>query len=136
VVYAASIRSCRSCPLRKPRQWQGGTTKKSRQESRLLHPLAVGVAPLLWWDWSRRQHRHACMQLVRAQHIEVRRAPGPPSRNPLTPSILSRAQRAHTRLSWDERLARALRASAEGPVSIKLFGVPDQFADFLGLQTA
>jgi hypothetical protein len=28
VVYAASIRSCRPCPLRKPRQWQGRATKK------------------------------------------------------------------------------------------------------------
>jgi hypothetical protein len=46
VVYGASIRSCRPCPLRKPRQWNGGATAKPRQVSVLLHPLRVGSAPL------------------------------------------------------------------------------------------
>jgi hypothetical protein len=57
VVYAASIRSCRPCPLRDQCQWQGRATKKPRQVSVLLHPLIVGSAPLLWKDWSRRLHR-------------------------------------------------------------------------------
>jgi Transposase DDE domain len=46
VVYAASIRKCRPCPLREQCQWQGGATKKPRQVSILLHPLVVGPAPL------------------------------------------------------------------------------------------
>jgi hypothetical protein len=46
VVYAASIRSCRPCPLREQCQWQGKATTKPRQVSVLLHPLAVGSAPL------------------------------------------------------------------------------------------
>jgi len=46
VVYAASIRSCRPCPLREQCQWQGSTTAKPRQVSVLLHPLVVGSAPL------------------------------------------------------------------------------------------
>ena len=46
VVYAASLRSCRPCPQREQCQWQGSTTKKPRQGSRLLHPLAVGPAPV------------------------------------------------------------------------------------------
>ena len=37
---------CRPCELREQCQWNGSTTKKPRQESRLLHPLAVGPAPL------------------------------------------------------------------------------------------
>jgi hypothetical protein len=78
------------------------------------------------------------MQLVRDQHIEVRNAsvlPGQSSPPPL-PAILSRAQRAHFRLSWTERLTRNARVPVEGQVSIKLFGVPDTFAEFLGLRTA
>src|SRR5437667_6171165 len=67
VVYAASIRSCRPCPLREQCQWQGGATKKPRQVSVLLHPLVVGNEPLLWYDWSRRHHRRVCMQLLRHQ---------------------------------------------------------------------
>src|SRR5947209_6708452 len=54
VVYAASMRSCRPCPLRDQCQWNGSTTAKPRQVSVLLHPLVVGSAPLLWSDWSRR----------------------------------------------------------------------------------
>lgn len=50
--------------------------------------------------------------------------------------ILSRAQRAHSRLSWAERLARNARDSTAGQVTIKLFGVPETFAIFLGLPTA
>jgi hypothetical protein len=136
VVYAASIRSCRPCPLREQCQWQGSATAKPRQVSVLLHPLVVGPAPLLWRDWSRREHRRACMQLVRAQHIEVRNASDPPSQSRSTPAILSRAQRAHFRLSWTERLTRNARAPGKGQVSIELFGVPDHFAHFLGLRTA
>src|SRR6266567_305818 len=46
VVYAASIRSCRPCPLRDQCQWNGGATAKPRQVSVPLHPLQVGSAPL------------------------------------------------------------------------------------------
>ena len=43
-------------------------------------------------------------------------------------ALLSRAQRAHTRLSWAERLARNARRSGAGQIRIKLFSVPDDFA--------
>ena len=46
VVYGASIRSCRPCPLREQCQWNGGATAKPRQVSVLLHPVVVGSAPL------------------------------------------------------------------------------------------
>jgi hypothetical protein len=46
VVYGASIRSCRPCPLRQQCQWNGSATVKPRQVSVLLHPLRVGSAPL------------------------------------------------------------------------------------------
>ena len=136
VVYAASIRSCRPCPLREQCQWNGGATAKPRQVSVLLHPVAVGSAPILWYDWSRREQRRACRQLVRDQHIEVRQTSDPPSQGSPAPPpvILSRAQRAHFRLLWAERLTRNAYVPANGQVSIKLCGVPDQFADFLGLR--
>jgi hypothetical protein len=135
VVYGASIRSCRPCSLREQCQWQGSATKKPRQVSVLLHPLPVGSAPLLWRDWSRRVHRRACMRLVRQQRIEVGLSP-PVASPPTTDVILSRAQRAHARLSWIERLARNARPETAGPVTIRLFGVPAAFATSLGLATA
>jgi hypothetical protein len=132
VVYAASIRSCRPCPLREQCQWNGHATAKPRQVSILLHPLAVGTASLLWRDWNRREHRRACMQLVRHQRIEVSMPPVVALPNTAN-ALLSRAQRAHTRLSWAERLARNARRSGAGQVTIKLFSVPEDFALLLGL---
>src|SRR6266446_6610759 len=133
VVYAASIRSCRPCPLREQCQWQGSVTKKPRQVSILLHPLAVGSAPILWKDWSRRQHRRACMQLLRHQRVEVRVELGLAATPTLPPAPLSRAQRAHYRLTFQERLARNARVSTAGQVTIRLCGVPEAFAASLAL---
>jgi hypothetical protein len=135
-VYAASIRSCRPCPLREQCQWNGGATKKPRQVSVLLHPLAVGSLPLLWRDWSRRVHRRACMQFLRHQRVTVEVEPPSSVSLVVTPALLSRAERAHARLSWAERLARNARSRAAGQVSIRLFGVPANFATSLGLATA
>jgi hypothetical protein len=136
VVYAASIRSCHPCPLREQCQWQGNDTKKPRQVSVLLHPLVVGSAPLLWRDWNRRLHRRACMQLLRDQCLEVQMEPALSAASALSPSPLSRAQRAHYRLALTERLARNARAPTAGQVTIKLFGVPTTFATSLDLATA
>ena len=135
VVYGASVRSCRPCPLRDQCQWHGSATAKPRQVSVLLHPLVVGSAPLLWRDWSRREHRRACMQLVRHQHIEVSLPPPAAASPGQADVILSRAQRAHSRLSWAERLARNARVPTASRVTIRLFGVPEAFATSLGLAT-
>ena len=133
VVYAASIRSCRPCPLREQCQWNGSATAKPRQVSVLLHPLVVGSAPLLWRDWSRRQQRRACIQLLRHQCVTVEIEPRTTTLPTVTPAPLSRAQRAHYRLIWAERLARNARPETSGSVTIKLCGVPQTFARRLGL---
>ena len=138
LVYAARIADCRGCPERLRCQWHGAQTTKPRRMSVLLHPLQVGTAPLLWKDWSRRAHRHACMQLVRNQRVEVtlpQAEASQPNPDP-KPEFPSRAQRAHFRLSWQERLARNVRAPTAGRPTLQLCDVPDAFADFLGLRTA
>ncbi len=131
VVYGASIRSCRPCPLREQCQWNGSATAKPRQVSVLLHPLVVGEAPLLWRDWSRREHRRACIQLLRHQQVMVQ-VEAKPTTLAIRSTPLSRAERAHARLSWEKRLARNAHPPGKGQVTIKLCGVPDQFAGFLG----
>jgi len=136
VVYAASIRSCRPCALREQCQWNGSATKKPRQVSVLLHPVVVGSQPILWKDWSRRQHRRACMQLLRHQRVEVRIEQGLSSAPTLPPAPLSRAQRAHYRLTFQERLVRNARVSTAEQVTIRLCGVPADFATSLGLAIA
>jgi len=76
------------------------------------------------------------MQLVRHQRIEVS-LPPPAAASPRKAEvILSRAQRAHARLSWAERFARNARVLTASRVTIRLFGVPEGFAISLGLATA
>jgi hypothetical protein len=76
------------------------------------------------------------MQLVRHQRIEVSMPPSPAPSSRKADVLLSRSQRAHFRLSWTERLARNARAPTTRPVTIKLFGVPEDFATSLGLARA
>lgn len=135
VVSSASIRACRPCPLREQCQWNGSATAKPRQVSILLHPLPVGVSPLLWRDWPRRHQRHACLHLHR-QHLEIQMEPALPRMVASSPPTISRAQRAHSRLSWDERLARNARREAAGQITLTLFGIPGRLTTFLGLASA
>lgn len=136
VLYAAKIRDCRGCQLREQCQWHWRATQKPRRVSLLWHPRDVGSAPVRWKDWSRRQHRRAAMQLLRHQRVEVHVEQAHASSPDNAPSSLSRAQRAHYRLSFQERLARNTRAPTAGQVTIRLFGVPEAFATFLDLPTA
>ena len=125
VVYAASIRSCRPCPLREQCQWNGKATAKPRQVSVLLHPLEISGSPLLWRDWSRREHRRASIQLLHSQRVEIQSAPQTEV-EPVS-SILSRAERAHYRLTFPERLARNARAPTASSPTIKQIARPRRF---------
>jgi hypothetical protein len=147
VVYAARIAHCRRCALRQECQGYGTATKRPRRVSAVLRPESsttssspsppplLAAHPILWGDWPRRSHRREWMKLLRSQRVDVRLAetssPAPPP--PTCP--LSRAERAHQRLSWTERLARNAAAAAAPSVSITLFGIPDAFAEALGLTT-
>ncbi len=91
---------------------------------------------MLWRDWSRRQHRRACMQLLRRQRVEVQTEQATPPAASSKEVILSRAQRAHYRLSEAERLARNARAPTASRPRITLFGETFAFATWLGLATA
>jgi len=136
VLFCAKIRDCRGCHLREQCQWHGTTTTKPRRVSLLLHPLGIGTAPILWKDWSRRHSRRAAMQLCRSQRVEVQVEQADQTAPATSPATLSRAQRAHYRLSWDERLARNARPPEASRVKIKLFGIPAVLAASLGLATA
>jgi len=136
VVYGASIRSCRPCPLREQCQWQGSATAKPRQVSvRLASPQSWGGSPAASHDRGRRQHRRACVLLLHGQRVDVH-LEQTLQIQPETPApLFSRALRAHYRLSWAERLARNARGRSAPGVAITLFGVPGGFAAFLGLST-
>jgi len=146
VLYAARIADCRPCPLRTLCQEHGTSTKKPRRVSAVLHPLPQPVPeehpppylsaphPILWGDWSRCQPRRAWIQWQRS-HLVTVEAPSVSS-PPSTPSPFSRAQRAHWRLSWQQRLARNARPKSAPPVEITVYGLSPVFAQALGLRVA
>jgi hypothetical protein len=72
------------------------------------------------------------MQLVRHQRIEVSLPPSVAASPRIAEVILTRSQRAHTRLAWTERLARNARPDHAGRVTIRLFGIPEGFITSLG----
>jgi hypothetical protein len=148
VVYAARIGHCRPCPRREECQGYGTATKKPRRVSAVLWPLDTtekAIAspppppashPLVWGDWPRCFHRRAVVKLLRHQRIDVELAETAPPAQSQPTRLISRAKRAHWRLSWAERLARNARRSAAPEVSVRLFGIPDAFATSLGLRIA
>lgn len=116
----------------------GGECHEETEAGKRVAPSSPGWsrAAAASRDWSRREHRRACMQLVRHQRIEVSMPPPAAASPRKADVILSRAQRAHFRLSWAERLARNARVPTASQVTIKLFGVPEGFAASLGLAIA
>ncbi len=136
VLYAARIGHCRSCLLRKRCQ-ESATTLKARRVSAVYWPVSSHASisdesppapegsslspiphPVLWGDWQRRSHRREVVKLLRHQHVDVRLAETAlPAQSPPV-RLLSRAKRAHWRLSWAERLARNARPKAAPGVAI------------------
>jgi len=134
--------------MREECQGYGATTKKPRRVSAVLWPLdktekAIAPSlslsashPILWGDWQRCFHRREVVKLLRYQRVDVElAATAPPAQSPPV-RLFSRAERAHWRLSWAERLARNARPKTAPDISIKLFGIPDTFATSLGLRIA
>jgi len=154
VLYAARIGHCRSCPLREQCQ-EKASTIKARRVSAVYWPISSYSSvssgssptpeeasspsaphPVLWGDWQRRFHRREVVKLLRHQRVDVEFAEtAPPAQSPPT-QLISRARRAHWRLSWVERLACNARPKTAPEVSIRLFGIPDAFAASVGLRIA
>jgi hypothetical protein len=149
ILYAARIGHCRSCPLRTQCQ-ESSTTLKPRRVSAVLWPLNTSrsdsspppgsapapppSAPALWRDWPRCGIRRTWLKVVRSQTICLE------SSSPLslslaqasTEKILTRAERAHWRLSWEQRLARNARSSGAPRLVVTLHGLPATFASSFG----
>lgn len=136
IVYEARIADCRACEQRPQCQWHGHQAQHPRRVSVLLHPRWGGSAALLWRDWPRREQRRACIQVVRHQQITVVVPAAPHTQSRESPVVLSRAQRAHSRPSWEQRLARNASVPAAPPPTLTLHGLPDHFAVFLGVKAA
>jgi hypothetical protein len=149
LLYAARIGHCHACPLRVQCQ-ESSTTLKPRRVSAVLWPLSSSrtdsslppdpastpraSAPVLWRDWPRCSIRRTWLKVVRSQTVclESSVPHSPPRGNTPTEKILTRAERAHWRLSWDQRLARNARPADAPRLIVTLHGLPATFASTFG----
>ena len=149
VLYAARIGHCRSCLLRAQCQ-ESSTTLKPRRVSAVLWPLDASrpdasppqgkappelpLAPVLWRDWPRCGIRRAWLKVIRSQTVQVESSISPdpsPALMQISPP-LTRAKRAHWRLSWEERFARKARPCDAPRLVVTLHGLPATFARSFG----
>ena len=149
ILYAARISHCRSCPLRSQCQ-ESSTTLKPRRVSAVLWPLSSAhadsspppdptsahppSAPVLWRDWPRCSTRRTWLKVIRSQTVCLESsAPLSPPRGPgTTEKMVTRAERAHWRLSWDQRLSRNARPADAPRLIVILHGLPASFAAAFG----
>ena len=149
VLYAARIGHCRSCPLRAECQ-ESSTTSKPRRVSAVFWPgdsappvfspasqeasVPVPLAPVIWKDWPRCRIRRAWLKVIRRETVSLESSPSlkPPSVPSLPEEIFTRAQRAHWRLSWAQRLTRNARQSSAPRLVVTLHGLPATFAHSFG----
>lgn len=149
ILYAARIGHCRSCPRRSQCQ-ESNTTLKPRRVSAVLWPLSsshadsspppdparasLPVSPVLWRDWPRCSIRRTWLKVVRSQTIclESSSPIPPPGAQLPEEKIFTRAERAHWRLSWAERLARNARPSDAPQLVVTLHGLTATFARSFG----
>ena len=157
VIYGARIAHCRPCPLRAQCQ-ETTTTHKPRQVSAVLwpiasipaqpppHPLATAcehertpllasLAPVLWGDWPRCLFRRRWLGLLRTQTVELtfRSLPSEEDLSSNREDVQTRAQRAHWRLSWQQRMARNAYPSWAPVLTITIYGLPAAFARYVGV---
>jgi hypothetical protein len=148
VLYAARSGHCRACPLRAQCQENGTTTFKPRRVSAVFWPLASATSPpdtlapdesvpsrsVLWGDWERCQSRRRWVHLLRTQTVLLTFGPiqHVAGEEVPRPDVLTRAQRAHWRLSWSHRLARNARPPTAPSLEVTIHGLPVSFAHVFG----
>jgi len=93
-------------------------------------PSPLPLAPVMWKDWPRCRIRREWLKVIRRETIVFAfgAMPAPSPVTPTTEEVLTRAQRAHWRLSWEQRLARNARPSDAPRLSVTLHGLPATFA--------
>jgi hypothetical protein len=150
LLYAARIGHCRACPLR-PQCQESSTTLKPRRVSAVLWPLEASPpdlssahavapagaprAPVLWKDWPRCAIRRKWLKVVRSETVSLTESFTTPTHSSAPMSseaVLTRAERAHWRLSWEQRLARNARPSNTSRLFVTLHGLPATFAASFG----
>jgi hypothetical protein len=101
-------------------------------------PPQPALHPVLWGDWPRCHLRRQWIRLLRTQTVDLSFGSAnleemQEEEEALHVPVQTRAQRAHYRLSWQQRMARNARLSSALPLDVTIHGLPAAFAQFIGL---
>ncbi len=159
MVYGARACHCRPCPLRGQCQ-KSAATLKPRQVSAVFWPVASNTSvpaqshpveasseressplpqpasyPVLWGDWPRCHLRRRWIGLLRTQTVDLTFGSAKLEEILETPhdDVQTRAQRAHWRITWQERMARNAHLASASPLTITIYGLPASFARYVGI---
>ncbi len=155
LLYAARIGDCRRCELRTQCQ-ESPSSSKPRRVSAVIFPLSAHEAlasvppiaspeplpkpipvlphaPVLWEDWPRCQIRRHWLNVLRSETVVVMKASPTEEATLVTNEpVMTRTQRAHWRLSWNERLTRNARPPTSPALTITIHGLAATFAHSFG----
>jgi hypothetical protein len=109
-----------------------GESEASPQLSALACPQTPH--PALWADWPRSRFRRQWLHTLRRQTVELTGGLLP-SAEDLAVShepVQTRAQRAHYRLSWMQRLVHNARSASAPALTITIYGLPASLAAVVG----
>jgi hypothetical protein len=149
LLYAARIGDCRSCHLRasclesmdtkKPRRvsavfWPISSNQILSSASVLTPPASTPWCPVLWRDWPRCHIRRHWLKVVRSEQVVMTMGAPPTDKqtDATAVPVITRAKRAHWRLSWKQRLARNARPVTARPLTVTIHGLPDTFTHVYG----
>jgi hypothetical protein len=95
----------------------------------LPSPL-LGPFPILWNEWPRCHIRRQWMHVIRSETVEVamEAISMQGQTETLDEHVCTRAERAHWRLAWEQRLVRNARPATAPSVTITLHGLPASLA--------
>ena len=151
ILYSARLCHCRPCPLREQCQ-EAATTIKPRRVSAVFWPISSSPSvsaespptlveppptqpepapyPILWGDWQRCRIRRQWIRLLRTQTVDLTfSSVQQEEKMAISHSdVQTRAERAHWRITWDQRLARNARLSTASPLQVTIHGLPAAFA--------
>jgi len=162
ILYTAKMVDCRPCPLAaqcvgcgasgaQPRRvsgvrkligWQMRTAPSAGHgpvpgaiEDRAAEPSACEVR---WCDVGGRRLRRDWVRRLRRQRVTIT-GPGAGACPPASkgePRLWTRAERAHRRLMWAQRLARNALSAGAPRYTVTLFGIAPRLAAYLSLPSA
>jgi hypothetical protein len=97
-------------------------------------PPQLAPSPVLWGDWPRSHIRCRWIRLLRSQTVDLAfKETFHDEVQTQQDQVQTRAERAHWRLSWDQRMARNTRPVTAPAIEITIHGLPAAFAQSFGL---